>query len=233
MNFERDGVQLIRGCLDKDLVALVRLELLDWFAGGMERTQLQVDGRRESHSIDRVFNLNSELPTIERLWAESSIKEVAAALLGVDSVGIFYTQTIMKYPALGTSGTIGWHSDFAYWGGASHPNLITAWIPFQRVDESGGAVHYLKGSHRDSESAEKAMFKSEYLVGAESAFIGACSVGDVLFHHCLTVHGSPSSRSREGRLALAVHLADEDIVPVNVSRCHHSLKWLETAIHKP
>lgn len=137
----------------------------------------------------------------------------------------FYTQTIMKYPtSTPKKGAIGWHTDYAYWQGAAAPRLITAWIPFSRVGTGSGGLRYIVGSHKNGQL--RPGFNNPDLTSSETTVEGHAEVGDVLFHHCMTVHGSAENTSCSPRLALAVHLIDRSLVPVNLSQCHHSLAWL-------
>ncbi|MBS4752779.1 phytanoyl-CoA dioxygenase family protein [Nocardioides sp. zg-ZUI104] len=234
MSFAEDGFDVWRGGLPLDLVTAAGNEIRDFFAAGAGGSDLETDLRPADRGLERVFNIQSAVPETARLWTNTRLLEQAATLIGVESLQVFYTQAILKHPMPAAvpsagHGIIGWHQDFAYWRGVTAPRMLTAWIPFAAVEPDGGGVVY---RHRTA-TTDSAMLKGFNNVDLATASGDAgpshgpsLDIGDVAFHHCLTPHASLQNRSKVSRLALAVHLLDVALLPIDLSRCHHSLAFL-------
>lgn len=160
---------------------------------------------------------------ISRLARHEAIGEIAGALAQTSRIRLLDDQLVYK-PAAGReiapSTAIGWHADHAYWPTCSSNRLLTAWIPFDDVDEDAGTLMVLDGSHRWKGTANSRFFNEKDLdrIEARLARRGEKVIritlrlrrGQVSFHHGWTIHGSLPNRSDRPRLALAVHLQDRD-----------------------
>lgn len=223
--FNVSGFHREKAVLNKAVLQNLSTRITSFLDEEMATTGLVVDARREEGSLDRVFNIQDVIPEVRSLWEDSALLAIGADLLQVERVVPFYTQTIMKYPSpTPKRGVIGWHTDFAYWEGAGAPRLVTAWIPFAAVRAESGGLRYVLGSHQKAQL--RAGFNNPDMTSSQATAEAHAEVGDVLFHHCLTMHGSAENTSAAPRLALAVHLIDRSLVPVDLGRCHHSLAWL-------
>jgi hypothetical protein len=158
---------------------------------------------------------------IARLALHSVIGEIAARLARTTQIRLLDDQLIYKPAAKDPATTaIGWHADSAYWPTCSSNRLLTAWIPFQDMDDEKGTLMVLDGSHRWSRAGDSRFFKDTDLDGVEARLsregFAAPRVplrlrrGQVSFHHGFTLHASLPNRSGAPRLALAVHLQDRD-----------------------
>ena len=231
--FSAQGCHVWRGGLREDEVSAVGESIMKYFSHDLIDSALITDLRRHSHGLERVFDLQTALPEISGLLVNSRLLCMAASLLKVEAVRVFYTQAIVKYPAQRptdhTYGVVGWHKDFAYWLGARAPRMITAWIPFVDTSADLGGLHYVDGSHRDRGTVTKGFNNPDLgtLNEVERVISPELSIGDVAFHHCLTTHASTPNKGAGPRLALAVHLLDVSLAPVNLALCHQSLKFLE------
>lgn len=96
--------------------------------------------------------------------------------------------------------------------------MLTAWVGFHDVDETGGPVSFLEASHRwDVEGLD---FFGQDLSGMEAALVSQgypfdlrstrMKRGQVSFHHCKTVHGSGPNRGTVPRRSLAIRLQPLD-----------------------
>lgn len=95
-------------------------------------------------------------------------------------------------------------------------HAVTFWMPLVEVDESNGCMHYVPGSHwQDSlphaESGPRTL--AEVGDSLERGVAVPASPGDVVAHHCHTIHYSSDNKSGENRWALALHY-----YPVGVRR---------------
>ncbi len=88
----------------------------------------------------------------------------------------------------------------------------TAWLALDDMDEENGTLHYVAGSQRAGvldHRASQVLGFSQGLLESELALYGrdvACSLrrGDLLIHHCLTIHRAKGNPSRRLRRALAM-----------------------------
>lgn len=175
-----------------------------------------------------------------RVLHGSGLGRRAAQLLGCASVRLWYTQLIAKYPVSAQSaisaGTVGWHQDYAYWQCCYPADLLTAWIPLQAVNRDSGSLMVLTGSHllRAKEPLKgfnKEIDYAEHLRESGGAhrvseeFI-ELELGQLSYHHCMTLHSSPPNRTGSPRLAFVVHLMDAEVRLRSGKPCHHSLESL-------
>jgi hypothetical protein len=147
------------------------------------------------------------------------IGATAALLAEVPGIRLWHDQLLYKpVDRAGTPARVGWHTDRQYWQSCSSEKMLTAWVGFHDVDESGGAVSFLPGSHRwevsgldffsqDTAALESAMAAQGFDVRPVTPRLRR---GQVSFHHCRTVHGSGPNRSGEARRSIAIHLQPDD-----------------------
>jgi ectoine hydroxylase-related dioxygenase (phytanoyl-CoA dioxygenase family) len=98
--------------------------------------------------------------------------------------------------------------------------MLTAWIPLQDTDSDSGTLMVIDGSHKWPESEHIRYFNDPDLdnlstrikreIPEESYIPLYLKKGQVSFHHMRLLHASGSNTSNIDRLALAVHLQDEE-----------------------
>lgn len=165
---------------------------------------------------------------VRQLWLLASwpmIAASAARLAGVSELRLWHDQLLYKpVDEPGVAGNVGWHTDRQYWRTCSSEEMLTAWIPLDDVDEAGGTVTFLDGSHRwrregleyfDVEGT--AFFNQDLDLSPVSGRHGpvhpipaVLKRGQVSFHHCKTIHGSGPNLSGAARRVLTVHLQPAD-----------------------
>ncbi len=155
------------------------------------------------------------VPELNALLRVPALGATAALLAGED-VRLWHDQLLYKPPSPPEAPqAVGWHTDFGYWRTCSSPDMLTAWVPFTDVDEKIGTITFIDGSHRWPENNHLNFFSSD-LAGLEKQFAtgGAPVVkapaimrrGQVSFHHCKTIHGSPPNTTDAPRRSIALHL---------------------------
>jgi ectoine hydroxylase-related dioxygenase (phytanoyl-CoA dioxygenase family) len=163
-------------------------------------------------SFQQCINLWEDAVEVRPLTFHPVVAATAAALLDVPTVRLWHDQALYKEP--GGRGTDA-HQDQPYWP-IVEPRTVTAWIPLVDVSLEMGAMGYVPGSHRfglrkfaniftatgfDLEQGPEAQ-------GVPPVFVPA-EVGDVLFHHGLTIHTAGPNRTRDLRRAhTAIFFAD-------------------------
>jgi ectoine hydroxylase-related dioxygenase (phytanoyl-CoA dioxygenase family) len=143
------------------------------------------------------------------------IAATAARLSGADTIRLWHDQLLYKPVShAGASANVGWHTDRQYWLSCSSAEMLTAWVGFHDVDECGGSVSFLPGSHRWRVSGldffDQNLRQLEDDVRVQGHVFHKQPVamrrGQVSFHHCRTVHGSGPNHSDHPRRSLAIHL---------------------------
>jgi ectoine hydroxylase-related dioxygenase (phytanoyl-CoA dioxygenase family) len=158
---------------------------------------------------------------LQKLVLQPIIGAIAARLARTKTIRLLDDQLVYKPPQNpdGKS-AVGWHADRAYWSTCTSHNLLTAWIPFHDCDESIGPLVVLDGSHKWSNIGDTRFFNNHNLEEIEAKFTQenkktvrvpmTLKKGQISFHHCWTIHGSLPNFSNSPRLALAVHLQDDE-----------------------
>lgn len=89
------------------------------------------------------------------------------------------------------------------------PNhAVTFWIPLCEVDEQRACLYYVPGSHwqgymAHADSGPRTLAEPDSFL--EQGVAMPVAPGDVLAHHCYTVHYSAPNTSGKNRWALAIH----------------------------
>lgn len=226
--YRRDGAAVIRGILDLGWVermqgAIDRI-LADPGEASVEYTPKGKAGRYYGDFF--VWRRDEDF---RAFMAESALPELAAELMGANSVHFFYDQLLVKEPL--TEEPTPWHQDLPYWP-VRGEHIISVWVPFDPVTRESGAVTYLRGSHRagkmyrptafgkDSGFGEiyeriglEAMPDIEATAREEDKLWWSMVPGDVLVHHPLTFHYAGGNASASGRRrGLALRYLGDDAV---------------------
>jgi ectoine hydroxylase-related dioxygenase (phytanoyl-CoA dioxygenase family) len=193
-----------------------------------ERMFEVIEGRSKrkaelSHNMkgesERVVNQVVNIWEADNLFLQHAYRPelcaMAAQLMDADVVRIWHDQIQYKPPKVG--GSTDWHQDHPYWPVIQPADLISAWMALDDADVENGCMWMVPGSHlwgpykqgtidMDHESFEPTPERKLLPECAEIRTV-PCPVkkGHVMFHHCLTWHGSPNNDSDRGRPAIAVH----------------------------
>lgn len=162
---------------------------------------------RYEQSFRQCLNLWEDFPDVRALTFHPRIGQAAQQLLETERVRIWHDQALYKEAGGRVTDP---HQDLPYWA-ISEPDAITAWIPFQDVDLENGAVGYMPGSHRSGLRAFADIFLGEGLdLDAHTEtrerdfeFVRP-RLGDVVFHHGLTIHRAYPNQTKNNRRAHTV-----------------------------
>lgn len=148
-----------------------------------------------------------------------AIGACATLLAGAESIRLWHDQLLFKpVDAPGIAANVGWHTDRQYWLSCASGEMLTAWVAFHDVDEAGGSVSFLDGSHRWDVAGLDFFAQDLGMLGDRIAEQGhgvrvrptTMRRGQVSFHHCRTVHGSGPNHGSAPRRSLAIHLQPGD-----------------------
>ncbi len=225
-DFQRDGVVCLRGMLDSNWCDMLRdasLEMMDSGAGRVREPKLQ-EGKGRFYSNVYLSDLDERF----RLLREASpAPEIAATLMGCESVRFYYDQLFIKTP--GTAAPTPWHNDLPFWPFAGN-DLISIWIALTPVSAKTSGVQYVAGSHRwnkmfravtpdydprflDPALEECPDYGSPDTPSAGKVLSWDMQPGDVLCHHPLTVHGASGNASAtQTRVGLSIRYLGRDVL---------------------
>ena len=171
--------------------------------GGAERVVVQIVNIFQA---DDLFNEHIHNP---------AICEMAAQLMRTETVRVWHDQVQYKPPLKG--GANDWHQDHPYWPIIQPADLVSAWVALDDATIENGCMSMVVGSHLwgphkggtiGTDPVTFAPMPDLSLLPKDAIIeIEPCEVkkGEVMFHHCLTWHGSPVNKSAKGRPAIAVH----------------------------
>ena len=204
--YARDGVVRLRGFLSAAEVAELKGEIARYTREIVPRLKethlvLEADGK----TCRNLFHLQEFDSYFAGLMHRPAWVALARALVGGEPV-CMVVETFNKPALVGSA--VPWHQDNAYFC-QSPPDLFTLWMAMDHATVENGAVYYLKGSqhtllpHRPSGVKGNSMGLAKAPpAAAYEEFCGTLEPGDVLVHHCQTIHRSEPNRSPHPRLGL-------------------------------
>jgi phytanoyl-CoA hydroxylase len=170
---------------------------------------------------------------IRGIATKKRLAAMSADLLG-NPVRLWQDKYFYK-PGNGTShfNTVDWHQDYNWWRAACPAELVSAWIPLDPVSELNGSLALIPGSHKwgwseglstcggfDREAQETRIRQHEPHFRAITI---SARAGDVVFHHCLTVHSSGRNLSPAPRRAY--------VIVFQSTRCYWSPDSVTSKLH--
>ena len=184
-----------------------------------------------------------EQPEFADFACRSALPGLVASLLGSAHLWLYEDSLLVKEP--GTAERTAWHQDLGYFH-VDGPNIATTWCPLDAVTPESGAVGYVRGSHRWSQTFRPNLFVSpltlpdtegdtvpdiDALVAAGDCEVVTFSTapGDVIVHHVRTVHAAGANRSTDlRRRAISVRYCGDDTrvrVRPGAPRKPHQAAW--------
>lgn len=215
--YERDGAAIVRDVIAPDWIEYMRAAVTRLLANPDPSSQNYADD-----GDPRFFSLTFPwlFDDAFKAWAiHGPLKDIAQQIMNdARSITFFYDQVFVKEP--GATKATPWHQDLPFLPVAGDQQ-VRLWVPFDTVTADGGAIHYLKGSHRwnviyhpvgfkdipiitdtyrNSPYEDMPDFDAEY--DRHDWLVAEANPGDVLLHHPRTVHGSLGNRTSDYRRAV-------------------------------
>lgn len=178
-----------------------------------ELTRNMIEGA--PRTVFQIVNIWEADDLFREHLANEAICAMVAQLMDTGVVRVWHDQIQHKPPRIG--GATPWHQDHPYWPSIQPADLVSAWCALDDATVENGCMHMVPGSHlwgtyKDGTiGTDPATFDPDPDVSLlpECAVLRVepCEVrkGQVMFHHCLTWHGTPENNSERGRPAIAVH----------------------------
>ena len=223
--YERDGAAIVKGILPD--------EWIDFMRAAVTRLLDRSDPSSQNYADDgqpRFFSQTFPwfFDDAFKAWAlYGPLPEVAhQAMPTARYLNFFYDQIFAKEP--GDTKATPWHQDFPFLPLKGN-QILRIWVPFDSVSADGGAIHYLRGSHKwapvyhpigfknisaitdtyvDSPYEDWPDFEADY--DKYDWLVAEAEPGDLLLHHPMTIHGSLGNQTSHFRRALtSFYLGDQ------------------------
>ena len=153
-----------------------------------------------------IQNVNFYRPICNKVLNEQLFKVVSDLL--EESAYFINMEIHDKAPLVGTPTPA--HQDNFYFR-LNPPSALTVYIPLEKHDASiNGGLKFVRNSHsqgtKDHASAEVKAFSSKLNaeVNSEMVFNTQLNQGDIVIHHCNTVHFADSNKSKLHRRSLSL-----------------------------
>jgi phytanoyl-CoA hydroxylase len=165
--------------------------------------------------VNQIVNIWEADDLFRKHLQQEAICAMSAQLIGDEVLRVWHDQVQYKPPHKG--GSTDWHQDHPYWPIIQPADLISAWTALDDAVVENGCMWMVPGSHGwgphkgGTIGTDPETFNPEPDLDALPDGVTIekvpCEVkkGQVMFHHCLTWHGSPNNDSDRGRPAIAVH----------------------------
>jgi ectoine hydroxylase-related dioxygenase (phytanoyl-CoA dioxygenase family) len=226
--FYRDGAALVRGIVEPRWIETMRRAVDRVLERRGEFSFDHQERHRPGRFRDDLFLWRRD-PDFDAFMRSSPMPELAARVLGCQTVRFFYDQLLVKEP--GTEQATPWHQDLPYWPLRGSQN-VSIWVPFDRSTVENGVVQYLAGSHLWGRSFAPRPFgidpgerferhvaavglepvpDVESARGPQRILCWEVEPGDVILHHPLTLHfaaGNGTASHRRRALSLR-YVGDE------------------------
>ena len=147
------------------------------------------------------------------LWNPRFIK-AASQLLGNKQVRFWHDQLFYKPPKRG--GVVAWHQDYSYWTRTRPMAHLTCWCALDNVTVENGCLQYISGSHEwgllpkpviaGELQGIKDFLNDEQKAQFDRPVLTPVKVGEAIFHHPLTLHGSGENKSNQPRRAFVINV---------------------------
>jgi len=214
--YERDGAAIVKGILP--------LDWIDYMRAAVQRLLDNPDPSSQNYADEgqpRFFAQTFPwmLDDAFKAWAiHGPIVDVAEQVIADEEVIFFYDQIFAKEPGAGKATP--WHQDLPFLPMKGN-QILRIWVPMDSAPADGGAVHYLRGSHkwetiyhpvgfknipaitdayRESPYADWPDFAADY--DSYNWLVAEAEPGDLLLHHPMTIHGSLGNNTPNYRRAI-------------------------------
>ncbi len=147
-------------------------------------------------------------PAVQPLTFHPGLAGIAAQLMGVETVRLWQDQALYKEPGGRETDA---HQDQTFWPIGMVP-LVSAWIPFQRVEKQNGGMAYVPGSHKAGplKMVDITHTTTPYEILDDPALNGEkpqwvdVDLGSVIWHSGFTVHQAAANDTDKARRAFTV-----------------------------
>lgn len=216
-HFNREGFLVVRNAIDPTLLKPINKPVNALVSSGPNPEFRRLDVHRDDRTVlVWMKDIHYQIPSLATLLHHKSLGSMAAQLLN-ESVEVRLLLDALFYKSGQNGGAVGWHQDYSYWQHVEPVCSIAAWIALTDSCEENGCLKVIPGSHKwglmpgnwtNAFSEDPDELLKHPQVKAEQGEVQPQSielkVGDVSFHHSLTMHGSYANRTQQERIGYTV-----------------------------
>lgn len=201
--FWENGFVKIENFYPFELIEEINYQLLRELKSNL-RSISNADKKFRDEKIEFITELHKNFSSdFEALFKKSELSNIMQELFG-SPAHLHVSELILKRKKIGFAYRD--HQDDFYFCVKGH-EAINAWTPLDSVSEENGGIHYYKGSHKGGLLEHQEVGPKDYschdLAKSFEKVKVTAKPGDLLLHHCLTIHGSPPNKSDKRRIAIS------------------------------
>ncbi len=206
-DYEQNGVVVLRRVLSDEQIAEIRSELNRYIAEDLphkpaDARTLESDGR----TIRNLWRLQQHNAYFRQFAQQPELRQLVGPLVRGEPV-LMGVETFNKPARVGSG--VPYHQDNAYFC-QTPPDVLTVWIAIDRVTPANGPVYYVLGSHRWGMLPTRQSRVRGNSIGLaeppdvpkDEQLCATLEPGDMVIHHCQTIHHSEPNRTEHSRLGL-------------------------------
>lgn len=205
--YARDGYVVLREVMSADEIRACRPVFSAALAQFNSQTASTTDSA-EHRALLQIINTRTRSAALRHVVLARRFAKIAADLLGVAAVRVYFDQMLYKEPRSFISH---WHQDHTYFP-LQTDDVVTIWIPLVDVTADMGVLVYAPGSHRlgdlgskpDYEEAQTELPAFVRERGYHSVTTGPMAAGDATMHSGWVLHGALANRSPRMREAISI-----------------------------
>lgn len=223
--FDRDGFSIIRGFLSNDEIEQIESQLQDYIGNTLPLLPPGAafyETKGDSASLFRLAGFEEHSSFFAKFGEQQRFMQLGRALLN-DRILFQGVQLFGKAPKVG--GETPAHQDNYYFTLAPS-DALTMWLAIDRSDSANGCVRFVPGSHKRGllphgrgETFGFSMGLLDFSDEDRAKEISAnLSPGDLVVHHCLTIHRADPNLSNHRRWGLGMVYFANRAKPDQVTR---------------
>ena len=206
--YKKNGWVIIKNFLNKKDALSKKKEIFNFLEKNHNKfsgRDINYLGKKKQFSKITSFHQLEKIKKIKFISTSGQINKLAQFFLFNKKPELRASELFVKPPKSKHATPI--HQDAPYWNVKGNKGL-TIWIALSNSKKINGSVFYFNKSHKKGifdhspsfvKGSSQKVSKQRLLKNYEKV-VTNLNPGDVLVHHCLTVHGSYSNKSNEKRI---------------------------------
>ena len=207
--FDENGFSILRGFIGEDAIGDINRNLeryIESVLPTLSSSEVMYEDKNDPSTLFRLERMDEHDPYFKDMAASDLLIELAGQFLE-DEIETRGVEFFGKAPGIGNETPP--HQD-GYYFMLTPPTAMTFWIALDRADEENGCMRYITGTHRKRvrpHAMSDVLGFSQGIVdfGPEDTALEQAAIvdpGDVIAHHCMTVHRTDPNPSNRPRRAL-------------------------------
>ena len=207
--FVENGFSILRSFIGEGEIGDITRNLsryIETILPKLASSEVMYEDKNDPSTLFRLERMDKHDPYFNDMAASDRFIELAGQFLE-DEIFTWGVELFGKAPGIGNETPP--HQD-GYYFMLTPPTAMTFWIALDRADEENGCMRYITGTHRKRvrpHAMSDVLGFSQGIVdfGPEDTALEQAAIvdpGDVIAHHCMTVHRTDPNPSNRPRRAL-------------------------------